>query len=36
LANPLDAKPVELLSHGLKVSKRLGGGSSAVAFLVER
>jgi serine/threonine protein kinase len=36
LANPLDAKPGELLPHGLKVSKRLGGGSNAVALLVER
>jgi serine/threonine protein kinase len=36
LANPLEAKPGELLPHGLKVSKRLGGGSSAVALLVER
>lgn len=36
LANPLDAKPGEFLPYGLKVSKRLGGGSSAVALLVER
>lgn len=36
LANPLDAKPGELLPFGLKVSKRLGGGSSAVALLIER
>jgi serine/threonine protein kinase len=36
LANPLDAKPCELLPFGLKVSKRLGGGSTAVALLVER
>lgn len=36
LANPLDAKPAELLPFGLKVSKRLGGGSSAIALLVER
>ena len=36
LANPLDAKPGDELPFGLKVSKRLGGGSSAVALLVER
>ena len=36
LANPLDAKPGELLPFGLKVSKRLGGGSTAVALLVIR
>ena len=36
LANPLDAKPGELLPFGLKVLKRLGGGSSAVALLVNR
>jgi serine/threonine protein kinase len=36
LADPQDAKPSDLLSFGLKVLKRLGGGSSAVALLVER
>ena len=36
LANPLDAKPGDELPFGLKVSKRLGGGSSAVALLVDR
>jgi len=36
LANPLDAKPGAILPHGLKVVKQLGGGSSAVALLVER
>jgi serine/threonine protein kinase len=36
LANPLEAKPGEMLPFGLKVNKRLGGGSSAVALLVER
>jgi len=36
LADPLEAKPNELVPNGLKVLKRLGGGSSAVALLVER
>jgi serine/threonine protein kinase len=36
LANPLDAKPGELLPFGLKVQKRLGGGSTAVALLVNK
>ncbi len=36
LANPLDAKPGDPLPFGLKVVKRLGGGSSAVALVVER
>lgn len=36
LASPLDAKPGDRLPHDLKVLKRLGGGSSAVALLVER
>ena len=36
LANPLDARPGDLLPHDLKVLKRLGGGTSAVALLVQR
>jgi serine/threonine protein kinase len=36
LANPLDARPGDLLPHNLKVLKRLGGGTSAVALLVQR
>jgi serine/threonine protein kinase len=36
VANPLHAKRGELLPHGLKCSKQLGGGSSAVALLVNR
>ena len=34
--NPLDAQKGDMLSGGLKVVKRLGKGSSAVALLVER
>jgi serine/threonine protein kinase len=36
LANPLDARPGDLLPHNLKVLKRLGGVTSAVAVLVQR
>jgi serine/threonine protein kinase len=36
LANPLEAKPGDLLHHNLTVVKRLGGGTSAVALLVQR
>ena len=36
LANPLDARPGDLLPHNLKVLKRLGGGTSAIALLVQR
>jgi serine/threonine protein kinase len=35
-ADPLDAKPGETIPHGLKVLRRLGGGSGAVALLVQR
>jgi serine/threonine protein kinase len=34
--DPLDAKKGDLLRHDLRVVKRLGGGSSAMALLVER
>ena len=34
--NPLEAKPGEMLLHGLKVIKRLGGGTHAIALLVQR
>lgn len=36
VAAPLDAKPGDLLEHGLRLKKRLGGGSSAVTLLVEK
>lgn len=36
VADPIEAKPGEMLLHGLKVLKRLGGGSNAVALLVQR
>jgi serine/threonine protein kinase len=36
VAAPLDAKPGDLLEHGLKLKRRLGGGSSAVTLLVEK
>jgi serine/threonine protein kinase len=36
VANPLEAKPGEMLPHNLKVLKRLGGGSNAIALLVQR
>jgi len=36
LADPLEAKPGEQIPHALKVLKRLGGGTCAVALLVER
>jgi serine/threonine protein kinase len=36
LADPLVAKPGEMLPHNLKVLKRLGGGTYAVALLVQR
>ncbi len=36
LADPLTAKPREELPNGLRVLKRLGGGTCAVALLVER
>ena len=36
LADPLEAKPGEQIPHDLKVLKRLGGGTCAVAFLVQR
>ncbi len=36
LADPLEAKPREVLPNGLRVLKRLGGGTRAVALLVER
>lgn len=36
LADPLVARPRDLLPHGLRVLKRLGGGTCAVALLVER
>jgi serine/threonine protein kinase len=35
-ADPLDAKPGETIRHGLKVLRRLGGGSGAFALLVQR
>lgn len=35
LADPLDAKPKDTIAHGLVVLRRLGGGSHAVALLVE-
>jgi serine/threonine protein kinase len=35
-ADPLEAKPGETLPHNLKVLKRLGGGTYAVALLVQR
>jgi serine/threonine protein kinase len=36
LADPLEAKPGEQIFHHLKVLKRLGGGTCAVAVLVQR
>jgi len=36
LADPLEAKPGELLPYNLKVLKRLGGGATAIALLVQR
>jgi serine/threonine protein kinase len=36
LADPLDARKGDLLPHRLKVLRRLGGGTSAVALLVQR
>jgi serine/threonine protein kinase len=36
VADPLVARPRDLLPHGLRVLKRLGGGTCAVALLVER
>lgn len=36
MVDPLEAKPGDLITKDLKVLKRLGGGSCAVALLVER
>jgi serine/threonine protein kinase len=36
LADPLEAKPGDLLHHNMKVLRRLGGGACAVALLVQR
>jgi len=36
LADPLEAKPGDMLPHKLKVLRRLGGGTCAVALLVQR
>ena len=36
LADPLEAKPCDMLPHNLKVLRRLGGGACAVALLVQR
>jgi serine/threonine protein kinase len=36
LADPLEAKPSDMLPHNLKVFRRLGGGACAVALLVQR
>ena len=36
VADPLEAKPGDLLPHSLRVKKRLGGGTCAVAILVDR
>ncbi|NYF54063.1 BREX system serine/threonine kinase PglW [Tunturiibacter gelidoferens] len=35
-ADPLEAKPGDMLLHSLRVLKRLGGGTNAVALLVQR
>jgi serine/threonine protein kinase len=35
-ADPVEAKPGEMLPYSLKVLKRLGGGTHAVALLVQR
>src|SRR5207247_2607031 len=34
LADPLEAKPGDILPHNLKVLRRLGGGACAVALLI--
>jgi serine/threonine protein kinase/transcriptional regulator with XRE-family HTH domain len=36
LADPLEAKPGEMLPHNLKVLRRLGGSTNAVALLIQR
>jgi hypothetical protein len=36
LADPLEAKPGDMLPHNLKVLRRLGSGTGAIALLVQR